>query len=204
MKNKHIYLIRHGQTEYNLKGIVQGSGVDTSLNDTGRIQANAFFEKYKDVPFDKIYASSLKRTVETVRPFIDKGIPLQQLSGLNEFSWGCKEGVPLTDENHQYYLSVTTDWQKGIYETCIEGGDNPLQVKKRQLEALETIMKSSDEDTILICMHGRAMRVLLCILLNYELSSMDFFSHSNTCLYHIVYTGSMYQLLTFNDLSHLD
>ena len=204
LKNKHIYLIRHGQTDYNLQGIVQGSGVDTSLNDTGRLQAKAFFEAYKDIPFDKIYASSLRRTVETIDPFIKKGIPFEQLPGLNEFSWGCKEGVPLTDENHEYYLQVTTDWQKGIYETCIEGGDNPLQVKARQEIALERIMANEDEQTILICMHGRAMRVLLCILLNYELSSMDFFPHTNTCLYHIVYTGSMFQVLKFNDISHLE
>lgn len=203
MKSKNIYLIRHGQTDYNLQGIVQGSGVDTSLNNTGRLQAKAFFEAYKNVSFDKIYTSSLKRTIETIDPFLQKGIPFEQLAGLNEFSWGCKEGASLTDENHQYYLSVTTDWQKGLYETCIEGGDNPLQVRARQIKALETIMANKDEETILICMHGRAMRVFLCLLLNYELSSMDFFPHNNTCLYQLVYTGSMYQILKFNDLSHL-
>ena len=205
MNNKHIYLIRHGQTDYNLNGIVQGSGVDTSLNATGRMQAQAFYETYKDIPFDKIYASALKRTVETISPFLEKGIPMQQLEGLNEFSWGCKEGLSLTDENHhQEYLRVTTDWQNGIYQTCIEGGENPLQVQARQLKAFEIIMANSNEETILICMHGRAMRLLLCTLLNYDISCMDTFAHNNTGLYRLVYTGSMYQVLTFNDLQHLN
>ena len=48
-KSKKIYLIRHGQTDFNLQGIVQGSGVDADLNDTGKAQADFFYEKYKTV-----------------------------------------------------------------------------------------------------------------------------------------------------------
>ncbi|MFW5879460.1 MAG: histidine phosphatase family protein, partial [bacterium] len=61
---KTIYLIRHGQTDYNKKGIVQGSGIDASLNDLGRQQAEAFYDAYRNMPFDKIYISDLKRTKE--------------------------------------------------------------------------------------------------------------------------------------------
>ena len=52
---KKIYITRHGQTDFNKKGIVQGSGVDSDLNETGRLQAEAFFKKFKDHPFDKLY-----------------------------------------------------------------------------------------------------------------------------------------------------
>ncbi|HYG15236.1 MAG TPA: histidine phosphatase family protein, partial [Bacteroidia bacterium] len=40
---KTIYLVRHGETEFNRMGIVQGSGVDSELNETGRKQADLFF-----------------------------------------------------------------------------------------------------------------------------------------------------------------
>ncbi|HMR56571.1 MAG TPA: histidine phosphatase family protein, partial [Cyclobacteriaceae bacterium] len=69
MTTKKIYLIRHGQTDFNLKGIVQGSGVDSSLNDRGRAQAEAFYETYKNIAFDKIYTSALRRTRESVIGF---------------------------------------------------------------------------------------------------------------------------------------
>ncbi|NDE62419.1 MAG: histidine phosphatase family protein, partial [Cyclobacteriaceae bacterium] len=43
MDRKKIYLVRHGQTDYNLQGVVQGSGIDAPINATGRAQAEAFF-----------------------------------------------------------------------------------------------------------------------------------------------------------------
>ena len=46
---------RHGQTDFNQSGIVQGSGVNASLNEIGQKQAAAFYKKFKDYPFDVIY-----------------------------------------------------------------------------------------------------------------------------------------------------
>lgn len=45
---KYIYILRHGETDYNRRGIVQGSGVDAELNEYGRLQAEAFFRYYRD------------------------------------------------------------------------------------------------------------------------------------------------------------
>src|SRR6478736_6501366 len=77
LTSKKIYLIRHGQTDFNLRGIVQGSGVDTSLNERGRDQAQAFFQAYKKVAFDKIYTSALKRSFESVQSFVALGLPYE-------------------------------------------------------------------------------------------------------------------------------
>src|SRR5690606_38301771 len=95
--NKTIYIIRHGQTDLNFRGVVQGRGMDTDLNDLGRSQAEAFYQYYKNVPFDHIYTSTLKRTHQTVRNFIEKDIPWTQLSGLDEIGWGIYEGVESSD-----------------------------------------------------------------------------------------------------------
>ena len=83
---KKVYLVRHGQTDFNLKNIVQGSGVDAELNDFGRRQAQKFFDVYRHVTFDKVYTSVLKRTKQTVQPFLDLKIPTEALAGLNEIS----------------------------------------------------------------------------------------------------------------------
>jgi len=201
--SKKIYIIRHGQTDFNLKGIVQGSGVDSSLNDKGRAQALAFYQAYQHVSFDKVYISALKRTKESVDNFIMQGIPYESLAGLNEISWGTKEGQTITREEDAYYHWMLNQWRLGNTKERIEGGESPDDVTKRQAEALNHILKQTDEQTILICMHGRAMRILLCRLLNYPLRSMDMFEHENLCLYYVEKTDSMFTVKKYNDTTHL-
>ncbi len=203
MTSKKIYIIRHGQTDFNLQGIVQGSGVDSSLNETGRTQAHAFYDAYKHVKFDKIYTSKLKRTTETVSEFINSGLPNESLAGLNEISWGTNEGKKITPEEDAYYHWMIEQWQHGNTAQRIDGGESPEDVVARQQPVIEKWNQATDEKTILVCMHGRAIRILLCQLLNYPLKSMDMFEHSNLCLYLLENTGSMYTVKAYNDVEHL-
>jgi broad specificity phosphatase PhoE len=203
LSTKKIYLIRHGQTDFNLRGIVQGSGVDSSLNALGMAQAKAFYQAFKHVPFDKVYTSNLKRTKESVAGFIESGIPTENLSGLNEISWGNKEGQPITPEEDAYYHWMLNQWQLGNTSERIEGGESPEDVAKRQEQALAHIMSHQAEHNVLVCMHGRAIRILLCRLLNYPLKSMDMFEHENLCLYLVEQTGTHFTVRKYNDTAHL-
>ncbi|HNP07085.1 MAG TPA: histidine phosphatase family protein [Cyclobacteriaceae bacterium] len=203
MTSKKIYLIRHGQTEFNLNGIVQGSGIDSSLNAFGVEQANSFYNTYQHISFDKVYTSTLKRSVQSVSSFIDKGIVHESYEGLNEINWGNKEGTKITQEEDDYYRWLLKQWQNNKISLRIEGGESPEDVAARQRSVLNTILNRAEEQTILICMHGRAIRVLLCQLLNYPLSAMDIFEHNNLCLYQLNYTGSMCTVELFNNVDHL-
>ena len=200
---KKIYLTRHGQTDFNKQGIVQGSGIDSDLNELGRSQAKAFYEAYGQIDFDKVYVSALKRTHQSVQQFIDKGIPYEKLADLNEISWGDREGIPVDAEGDAYYRAMLKSWQEGNINVGIEGGESPNQVAKRMRKALTHILSNSKEEKILICMHGRAMRIMLAVMLNYPLRCMDLFQHTNLCLYELTYTGEMFSVDRYNDVSHL-
>jgi probable phosphoglycerate mutase len=199
---KKIYIVRHGQTDFNLRGVVQGSGIDSSLNDQGRSQAKAFFDHFNHVKFDRIYTSALKRTRETVQSFIDLGIPTETLPALNEISWGNKEGQKITPEEDAYYHWMLRQWQEGNTAEKIEGGESPDDVVRRMKPAIEHIL-SRDDRNVLICMHGRAIRIILCLLLNYPLKSMDVFEHENLCLYLLNQTGTMFSIEKHNYTGHL-
>lgn len=203
MTSKKIYIIRHGQTDFNLRGIVQGSGVDSDLNATGRAQAKAFYEVYKDVPFQKVYTSVLRRTRQSVQSFIDEGIPTEALAGLNEISWGNREGQQITPEEDEYYHYMLEQWQAGDTSLRLEGGESPDDVVTRMKPAIDHIMAARNEETVLICMHGRAIRILLCILLGYPLRAMDAFEHQNLGLYLLNHNGSSFTIERNNDISHL-
>ena len=177
--------------------------MDTHLNDRGRAQAQAFFEAYKHVRFDKIYTSTLQRSQESVRSFMELGVPHEALAGLNEISWGNKEGQKITPAEDEYYHYMLKQWQLGNTALKIEQGESPDDVVRRMKPAMDHIMRQEQEKTVLICMHGRAIRILMCHLLNYPLRSMDMFDHENLCLYLLHYTGSMFSLQRYNDRDHL-
>jgi len=203
--NKTIYIVRHGQTEYNRKGVVQGSGIDAPLNEVGKLQAEAFYKAYADTNFDHVYTSTLQRSIQSVAQFLEDGLPTTKLSGLNEINWGVKEGKVPTTEEHSYYKKIINGWQEGKLDVAIEGGESPLMVQERQKPALDHILAQPEEETVLICMHGRAMRIFLCLLLGYDLRHMDKFAHTNLCLYLLNYHADkqQFELIKENDQSHL-
>lgn len=200
---KRLYIIRHGETDLNLNKIVQGRGVDADLNDTGRQQAEAFYQCYKDVPFDKIYTSKLKRTHQTVAKFIEKGLPWEQLAGLDEVAWGNYEGQKHSPALDVSFQALVKSWATGNYDAKAEGGESPNEVHGRQVEAMNHILAHTEEKTVLICMHGRALRLLLCGLMKETFNHMDDFPHQNTSLYLLDYNGKDFSIETFNSIAHL-
>ncbi len=205
MRRKTIYLIRHGETDYNRRGVVQGSGIDAELNEMGRAQADAFYDAYGHVPFDKIYTSQLIRTRQSVEKFIRSGIPYESFSGLNEISWGIYEGTAHTSGEATPYQGILQSWKDGYTGHALEGGESPLQVRDRQLPVIEYIFSQSRERNILIATHGRAMRILLATLSNESLEQMDKYAHNNLCLYKLLYIPEerRIEILQSNDITHL-
>jgi len=203
LSTKKIYLLRHGQTDFNLQGIIQGSGVDSSLNETGRWQAQRFYNAYQDVPFDKVYTSVLQRSIQSVQGFIDKGIPHEKHPELNEICWGSREGTYVTPENDAAYFELLDKWNNGECHLRMDKGESPDDVAARQRKFLEILLSRPEEETVLICMHGRAMRVFLCVMLHYPLHCMDIFEHHNLGLYVLHHTGSMFSIHKHLDIAHL-
>ncbi|MCU0430379.1 MAG: histidine phosphatase family protein [Cytophagaceae bacterium] len=201
--SKKIYLIRHGQTDYNKKGIVQGNKVDSDLNAVGKQQASLFFDAYKHIPFDKIYTSKLKRTHQSVQAFIEAGIPSESFEGLNEISWGDMDGVQASYHDTEAYKDIVKRWSAGEVDTSLHNGESPLQVWKRQEPVLKKLLFEEPGKTFLVCMHGRAIRVLLAGLVLKDLSTMESFMHDNLSLYILNFDGENSHIELSNDTSHL-
>ncbi|MDN3689299.1 histidine phosphatase family protein [Cyclobacterium jeungdonense] len=192
MSSKKIYVVRHGQTDYNLKGVVQGSGINAPINETGKKQAELFFQNFKHIPFDRVFYSSLIRTRQSIEKFLTPDIYQEELSDLNEISWGDYEGLPMDHDENQYYLNMLKKWSSGELDHKIGGGESPIDVVARLKRAMDHIM-STGGNNLLICMHGRAIRILMTLLLGYDLRYMDVFRHENLCCYelHVEEDGNM-------------
>lgn len=199
---KEIYLVRHGETDYNRKGIVQGRGVNSVLNEKGMAQARAFFQHYHPLGFDHIFTSTLIRTQQTMAPFAEAGYGLIPHPGLDEIDWGHHEGRGGDPRLAEEYLYLTTRWKEGYLEEKIPGGESPLELQARQRDFLENVL-AQYEKRILICSHGRAIRALLCTMLNVPLSKMDEFPHTNLSVYKLHQVEHGFELALFNSTEHL-
>jgi probable phosphoglycerate mutase len=203
MIQKEIYIIRHGQTDHNLRGIVQGKGVNLPLNQTGLMQAETFHRAYRHIPFDIIYTSTLLRAQQTVDAFRDMGIPIEIRPGLDEISWGEMEGKHDTMENSETFRQLIASWQAGDVDARPAGGESPRDLQARQRVVIDEIL-TSPHRTILISMHGRAMRSLLCTLTDTPLSQMEQFPHANLTLYKVnLLHDQRVHIEYFNDQRHL-
>ncbi len=126
--NMTLYIIRHGETEFNRLQIVQGSGVDSDLNHIGYEQARAFHETYQDIDFQLVVTSKLRRTQQTVRHFLDKNIPWIETADINEISWGTHEGLPATPERTALYLEMINHWKSGNFDASLPEGETAAQL----------------------------------------------------------------------------
>jgi len=195
-----LYIIRHAETEYNKKGIIQGSEVDSDINDVGESQANSFYEYHKDINFDKIYVSDLKRTFQTIRRFTENGLSYEKLKEFNEISWGINQGK--SDDLEDYARLIDT-WLAGNLDNKFKEGESPNEMSARLVKGFNKVL-DDDHDTVLLCIHGRALRILLSKIIDNDLTKMDKYVHSNTGLYILEYKNGKYEILGRNLRNHLE
>ena len=202
---KEIFIVRHGETEFNKQHIVQGSGVDSSLNDTGRAQADALFEAYKDIDFDLVFTSKLVRTKETAKHFLDKNIPHIEDADINEISWGIFEGKGSMDgitDMKGAYKNLNDKWENEDYDARIEGGESAAEMASRLGSFLERL-KAREEKKILVVMHGRAIRCFVCLIDGRPIKHMNDYTHSNTGVYKVEQTDNNLKIVISNNVDHL-
>ena len=194
-----LYIIRHAETEYNRKGIIQGSEVDSDINDVGESQANSFYEYYKNINFDKIYVSDLKRTFQTIRKFTENGSSYEKLKEFNEISWGVNQGK---SDDLEDYAELIDTWLAGNLDNKFEDGESPNEMSVRLVKGFNKVL-DDDHDTVLLCIHGRALRILLSKIIDNDLTKMDKYVHSNTGLYILEFKNGKYEILGRNLRNHL-
>ncbi|WP_263786490.1 histidine phosphatase family protein [Salinibacter grassmerensis] len=201
-----LYLVRHGETEYNRRGIMQGGGIDSTLNATGREQARALARRFASADVDALYASTLRRATQTADILAADHEPLSRthLRDLGEMDWGVYEGEAPSRERDASVDALKSAWRDGAYDRGPEGGESIREVQGRARRALRHILAREAGGTALVVTHGRYLRVLLATLLDaYGLEHMPDLDHSNTCVNHVVYEEGRARAERLNCTAHL-
>lgn len=161
-----LYIIRHGQTDWNRVRRLQGR-TDIPLNEWGRRVARLTREGLKDVAFDVAFTSPLVRAKETAEIILKgRNVPVIEDKRLIEVDFGGYEGesFQLDDENLQNFFSKPEAYYS------IDGSESIESVFERTGEFLSELYKKPEyeDSTILLSTHGAALCGLLCNIKKWE------------------------------------
>ena len=196
-----IYLARHGQTDWNVEGRIQG-GTDTALNDTGRRQAQDLKTRLAGIRFEGIYSSTLRRSRETAE-IVHGQTPVTSMSGLGERRFGKFEGTLTSDPQSG------PEFQRRIWipDDSLDGGESLNTFRDRVRTAVETIRKQHANGSILIVGHSYTNRMILSVIFGLTVEQMRSFDQSNDELYLVeIESGSsphLWKLITEANLKDL-
>nr|CCA18585.1 conserved hypothetical protein [Albugo laibachii Nc14]CCA20542.1 conserved hypothetical protein [Albugo laibachii Nc14] len=201
-----LYLCRHGQTDYNYTRKLQGRGINTILNDTGREQAANLAEATRDLPLTAIISSALARAQETAQIVANThpNLCVQSFPELEEMSYGQFEGQG--HEKHHGFHSIVKEWRFGHYDKRFPGGECPIDVIARGNPKIEDIMRqAAAQDHIMIVAHGRFNKIILSQCLYGNLEHMHEFEQENTCVNVLDYDreSQTYEEVVINSVKHL-
>jgi broad specificity phosphatase PhoE len=183
-----IFVARHGETTWNAEGRIQGHS-DPGLSPKGCQQSLALLERVKDRPLSAIYASTLKRSIQTAEPAADYfNLVIQKRSELNEIGFGILEGKTLLNPDED----VRREWEKfkgDRWGYRIPGAENYTDVAIRVKPFFERILIEHPGQEILIVGHRVVNRLLIGMLLGGSLEEVVNFEQTNDTLYLIGKNG---------------
>ena len=166
-----IFLIRHAESEWNKRDIVQGQS-DPELSQKGRGQAKQLAASLQEERIRVVYTSRLKRALNTARGFADSlKVPLVQEDGLEEMNFGEWEGKAITDIN-AHYNNAHAKWLLVPSSVDIPGAETAEGFKERAVQAFQKIVKENNGKNIAIVTHGGVIRSIISGILAADLDSL--------------------------------
>ncbi len=158
-----LWLVRHGQTDWNLTGRWQGQASDApGLNETGRAQALAIREQMNGNTFSAVYSSDLLRARQTAELIAQPlGLTVALEPRLREINLGAWEGM-LSEEIETKYPQALAERARNPFETPAPDGESPGEVTERVLAAVHEIVGRHPDESILLVAHGVSLAVIIC------------------------------------------
>lgn len=191
-----VVILRHGTTELNKDGKIQGSRVDPSLSEDGRAYAEKAAKKFDASKFDAIYASPLKRAQETARIFVGPDIPIKTDKRLEELDYGDWDGKSSQAFKQLYpdafdYRGLLTD---KMYEYN-KNAETRKHFEQRLADFFNELYKNHPNDRVLVVCHGVVSRMIVAHYLTK--GDISYFDQMENCGLAKLYIDCDIQRLVF-------
>ena len=178
--DSRIFLVRHGETNWNKEGRFQGQ-IDIPLNENGKNQARKTFEYLKNISLNKAFSSSMHRPYETAQIILQnkKDLKIEKIDSLVEISHGLWEGK-LESEIREEWPILLKNWHDKPEEVIMPEGESIKDVSERSVEAFKNICSSQkDNDLTLVVAHDAVNKTLICNILGINYSNIWMIKQGN-------------------------
>ncbi|MGA2895665.1 MAG: 2,3-bisphosphoglycerate-dependent phosphoglycerate mutase [Xanthobacteraceae bacterium] len=170
MSDRILVLVRHGQSEWNLKNLFTGWR-DVDLTELGVKEARAAGKKLKaqGLHFDLAFTSALKRAQRTLDLMLEEmgqtGIPVVKNLALNERDYGDLSGLNKDDARAKWGAEQVHIWRRS-YDIAPPGGESLKDTAARVLPYYiqEILPRVLGGDNVLVAAHGNSLRALVMVL----------------------------------------
>jgi len=201
MKKRRIYLIRHGETEFNRLGIFRGR-YEVDLNEVGRQQASQIGKALEGAGIEFLVTSPLTRAVETAEIIASAlGIDYFKDEAFNNIALGEWQGVPkqkIKDEYPDLWHLWTTEPEK----LAIPGGETVEDVRRRSFAGLKRILEDR-MGTFAVVTHRSVIKALAAAMLDVNPPYFWKFYIDNAAFSVFEVTAAGYTLISWNNNAHL-
>ena len=190
-----IYLIRHGETEWNRKGLLQGQ-LNSSLTIEGIKNTEAFRPEITALNPDVVYSSHQERALTTAEILTgDLDREIIQESDLSEMNFGVFQGCSW-DHIENEMKDLYEKYREDDPDFAVPEGESHNQFHRRVTETLQQIVDENKGKKILIVSHGGSINKMLCYANGMAPSGNRFFRTKNLALNILRYREGQYSLET--------
>jgi broad specificity phosphatase PhoE len=196
-----MFLVRHAESTWNPMKKIQGQR-DPQLSEYGRKEARRLAMRFRNLSFDGVYASPLRRAYQTAEIVVRKKVQVIREPGLNEISLGDWEGKTLRSIRKQYG-EMFDRWAVRPTRIGVPGGEDFRSFVRRVKQALRTIESAHKGGNVLVVCHGGVISTYVTLVLNLPPDDVWCLTVKNASLTIVEVGVELRKLITFNDISHL-
>jgi broad specificity phosphatase PhoE len=194
-----VFLVRHGETEYNAKGIYQGH-TPVPLSERGRQQSALVAERLASIRPHVLYSSDIVRAQETAAIIGQRlGMPLRLRDGLREWHLGAWAGKPI--EAFVRHLQAI-----GAHPVTYvpEGGESQVQTQTRMVAQMQELARQHAGETLVCVSHGKAIDLFVRHVLGLDVMQEPPYRIANTSVSVFHCWNGVWEIVTLNEVRHLE
>lgn len=202
-----IWLIRHGETDWNRVRRLQG-WTDIPLNDHGRFQAASLAERLREealaAPFHAIYSSDLQRAFDTARPVAEAlDLRVRAEPGLRERCYGVLEGLTM-DTMDSAQPEAAAAWRSREPQRAVEGGETLRQFRDRVVATVDDAAQRHVGERLLMFTHGGALDIVWRHAQDLPLTPPRAAALLNAGINRIAVSDGKWRIMGWGDVTHIE